>query len=141
MARLLCEKLGVTRWLSVPVNHCAHAYATVVDSSSFGRVAYSGDCRPSDPLAAAAKGSDMLIHEATFEDDLKEEAVIKKHSTVSEALLVGKKMDAKVIVLTHFSQRYPELPELNLDALLLDKNNRCPSPRSYCPVSGRTELH
>ena len=37
---------------------------------------------------------------------------MKKHSTVGEALEIGKNMRAKAVVLTHFSQRYPKLPQL-----------------------------
>ena len=52
------------------------------------------------------------IHEATFEEDMWESAIVKKHSTVGEALdVIG---GAKYGILTHFSQRYgkscPELP-------------------------------
>lgn len=51
------------------------------------------------------KDATILIHEATFEDDLMDHACHKRHSTVSEALTVGKSMNAKYTVLTHFSQR------------------------------------
>jgi ribonuclease Z len=41
------------------------------------------------------------------------EAVMKKHSTVGEALFIGKRMDVQgAIVLTHFSQRYPRIPPM-----------------------------
>lgn len=55
----------------------------------------------------------MLIHEATMEDELSGEAVTKMHSTTSQAIQVGKDMDAKNIILTHFSQRYAKLPRFN----------------------------
>jgi ribonuclease Z len=47
------------------------------------------DCRPSDELAKIGRNSDLLIHEATFDDS--ESAIIKKHSTITEAIAVGKK--------------------------------------------------
>lgn len=56
------------------------------------------------------EGVDLLLHEATFEDGMEEEAVLKRHSTVSEAIHIGKLMKAKTVVLTHFSQRYPKIP-------------------------------
>jgi len=40
------------------------------------------------------------------------EAVLKRHSTVGEALDVGRRMRAKAVILTHFSQRYPKIPPL-----------------------------
>jgi ribonuclease BN (tRNA processing enzyme) len=68
---------------------------------------FSGDCRPSKELQTIGKGCDLLIHEATFDDSMQLDALNKKHTTTSEALLVGKNMGAKHILLTHFSQRYP----------------------------------
>ena len=55
----------------------------------------------------------MLIHEATFDDDLLKDARIKSHSTTSQAIAVGKKMKAKTIILTHFSTRYFDLPQID----------------------------
>lgn len=57
--------------------------------------------------------SDILIHEATMEDELAHEAVSKMHSTTSQAIAIGQKMKAKHILLTHFSQRYAKLPRFN----------------------------
>ena len=50
------------------------------------------------------------MHEATFEDRMEAEALVKRHSTVGEALGVGRGMGARTVVLTHFSQRYPKIP-------------------------------
>jgi ribonuclease Z len=106
------KALGITSCRAVRVTHCAHAYAVVLDGTDFGRLVYSGDCRPSTVLADIAKGADLLIHEATFEDGMEAEAALKRHSTVGEALGVAKRMEAKCIVLTHFSQRYPRIPPM-----------------------------
>lgn len=102
--------VGISNCQAVPVTHCAHAYAVILDGTSFGRVVYSGDCRPSTALAQAAKGADLLVHEATFEDGMEAEAAVKRHSTVGEALRVAAQMEARCTVLTHFSQRYPRIP-------------------------------
>lgn len=48
-----------------------------------------------------------------MEDELAHEAVVKMHSTTSQAIEIGQKMNAKNIVLTHFSQRYAKLPRFN----------------------------
>jgi ribonuclease Z len=107
---LLNKYLGLTNLISVPVSHCYQSFGVVLDGTSFGRLVYSGDCRPSDRLVAIGKGADLLVHEATFEDGMEEEAILKKHSTVGEALIVAKRMNAKACILTHFSQRYPRIP-------------------------------
>lgn len=57
-------------------------------------------------------GATVLIHEATFEDDMQEEAHRKNHSTTSEAVGMGLAMGADAVLLTHFSQRYPKIAEI-----------------------------
>ena len=52
----------------------------------------------------------MLLHEATFDDELQGDAEAKKHSTTSEAIGVGLAMGARRVILTHFSQRYQKIP-------------------------------
>ncbi|KAI8914665.1 beta-lactamase-like protein [Gorgonomyces haynaldii] len=73
---------------AVPVVHSEDSFAVIVDM--YGkRIVYSGDCRPSQRLAQTALNSDLLIHEATFDDELQKDAQKKNHSTISEALSVG----------------------------------------------------
>lgn len=76
------------------------------------KVSYSGDCRPSHHFSKIGTDTTVLIHEATFDDELQGDAKAKKHSTTSEALGVGAQMNAKAVVLTHFSQRYQKIPVL-----------------------------
>lgn len=76
------------------------------------KITYSGDTMPCEALIEIGKNSDILIHEATMEDDLWKEARIKMHSTVSEAVEVGQQMNARFTILTHFSQRYAKIPLL-----------------------------
>ena len=107
----LTDDLHLSKCFCVPVPHCAQAYGVVVKSIDGWSLCYSGDCRPSSKLAAAARDCTVLIHEATFSDGLEDDAVKKRHSTISEALGVGRDANACRTVLTHFSQRYPALPE------------------------------
>jgi ribonuclease Z len=76
------------------------------------KVSYSGDCRPCRHFARVGRDTTVLIHEATFDDELLGDARAKKHSTTSEALDIGSQMNAKAVVLTHFSQRYQKIPVL-----------------------------
>jgi len=66
-----------------------------------------------------------LIHEATFEDGMEEDAVLKRHSTVGEAIEVATMMNAKSLALTHFSQRYPKIPRMKR-AIDKDKDTEFP---------------
>lgn len=72
----------------------------------------SGDTRPCDKLQELARDGFLLIHEATMEDALEAEAVVKRHSTVSQAVNTGEKAGVNFTLLTHFSQRYCKLPVL-----------------------------
>ncbi|WP_295621529.1 ribonuclease Z [uncultured Methanobrevibacter sp.] len=70
------------------------------------KVCYSGDTRPCEKLIELAKGSDVLIHEATYEEADKDKAIEHCHSTSKEAAEIAKKADVKLLVLTHISTRY-----------------------------------
>jgi ribonuclease Z len=116
------EKLfGFAEIQAARVNHCHGSMAVSITyppspSDRHGlnplKVSYSGDCRPSQHFAKVGRDTTVLIHEATFDDELQGDARAKKHSTTSEALGIGAQMDAKAVVLTHFSQRYQKIPVL-----------------------------
>lgn len=108
---------GIERIDACFVDHCHGALATVFTWPSGLKIAYSGDCRPSDSFVKIGQGVTLLIHESTFDDELQGDAVAKKHSTMSEAIDVGRRMGARRILLTHFSQRYQKVPviEENLE--------------------------
>ena len=94
---------------TVPVIHTVLCYGIVVSHKNGWKIVYSGDTRPCPELIAAGKGASLLIHEATFDHSLLEEAVARKHSTDVEALQVATDMEAEFLILTHFSQRYPKV--------------------------------
>lgn len=75
---------------------------------------------PCETLVKLGENCDLLIHEATMEDDLIEEAKLKFHSTVSQAIEAGERMGSKFTLLTHFSQRYPVILHLPEDGPKLD---------------------
>ena len=98
--------LGLAAALCVPVTHCADSWGLVLTHRSGWRVAYSGDTRPCAALARAASGATLLIHEATFADDLAADALAKRHSTHREAREVARQCGAYRTLLTHLSARY-----------------------------------
>ncbi|KAJ5779975.1 hypothetical protein N7457_005135 [Penicillium paradoxum] len=103
---LLKSATGLEDLLTCRVKHCRGALAVSLVFPNGFKVSYSGDCRPSDNFATIGKGSTVLIHEATFQHDMVGSAIAKRHSTATEAIEVGRRMEARAILLTHFSQRY-----------------------------------
>ena len=104
---------GLSNLATAFVPHCSGSQAISMTFPNGFKVSYSGDCRPSKAFVEIGKGSTVLIHEATFDDELRGDAFAKKHSTISEAIGVGYAMGARRILLTHFSQRYQKMPNLN----------------------------
>jgi len=79
------------------------------------KIVYTGDTRPSENLVKLAENADLLIHEATFDDEMMERAGEDGHSTPSQAAETAKEAGAKRLVLTHISARYKDA------SLLLDQ--------------------
>lgn len=90
---------------TVPVEHIHAAYGCVLRRRGKWSIVYSGDTVPSRNLVEAGRNATLLIHEATFEDHLLEEAKHRNHCTYSEAVKVGQAMDAGFTITTHFSTR------------------------------------
>lgn len=81
----------------------------VVDPPRQGRkIVYSGDTRPTEALVGLAKGADVLIHEATFDDSLAGRAAEDGHSTASQAAEMAAEAGVGLLLLTHISSRYQD---------------------------------
>jgi len=72
------------------------------------KIVYTGDTRPWKGLVRFAEGADLLIHDATFDDELWERAREDGHSTPSQASETAKEARVKRLVLTHISARYKD---------------------------------
>lgn len=104
---------GLTDFAAVNVPHCLGAKAVALTFPTGFKFSYSGDCRPSKHFVDIGKDSTVLLHEATFDDELQGDAIAKQHSTTSEAVGIGIAMRARRIILTHFSQRYQKIPVIS----------------------------
>jgi ribonuclease Z len=76
------------------------------------KIVYSGDTRPTETLVEIAENADLLIHEATFLEDLLERASNDGHTTAAQAAQIAKRSNVKKLVLTHISSRYPNPSQL-----------------------------
>jgi len=72
------------------------------------KVVYSGDCTPGEEMIEAAKDADILIHEGTFDEGHKAEALERLHSTASDAAAIAKRARVKRLILTHISPRFSD---------------------------------
>lgn len=81
--------------------------ADVVGPTRPGRVVVvSGDTAPSEALAVAAAGADLLIHEATFLAGEASLAAASGHSTAGQAARLAARAGVRALALVHTSQRY-----------------------------------
>ncbi|XP_037350676.1 zinc phosphodiesterase ELAC protein 2 isoform X1 [Talpa occidentalis] len=115
LINLLMEACDLEEFQTCLVRHCKHAFGCALVHTSGWKVVYSGDTMPCEALVQMGKDATLLIHEATLEDGLEEEAVEKTHSTTSQAIGVGMRMNAEFIMLNHFSQRYAKIPLFSPD--------------------------
>ena len=120
MYQMLSEVMGVKKMCAIEVDHCTESYGCLIVSENergvsdgFGRIFYSGDTNPCNNILNYCQKVTLLIHEATFEDSLTEDAKWKKHTTIGQAIEIGKKCGVWRTVLTHFSPRYQKIAEIS----------------------------
>uniref|UniRef100_A0A3B1JZC8 Zinc phosphodiesterase ELAC protein 2 n=1 Tax=Astyanax mexicanus TaxID=7994 RepID=A0A3B1JZC8_ASTMX len=106
----LLKRNDLTKFQTCLVKHCKNAFACSLTHQSGWQLVFSGDTMPCDELVQMGKNATLLIHEATLEDGMEEDAREKRHSTTSQAIDIGMKMNAEFTVLNHFSQRYATIP-------------------------------
>lgn len=74
------------------------------------------------PLMKAIKNVDLLYHEATFLHEDLQRAVETTHSTAKQAGQIARKINAKKLLLGHFSSRYIDLSVLEDEAKTVFEN-------------------
>eukprot|EP00798_Chlamydomonas_sp_ICE-L_P013437 gene13437-19293_t len=108
-------ELGLNFLGAFKVDHIWNSFGVKIEGESGWKVCFSGDTRPTQKLVDASMDATLLIHEATFEDDMAAEAKAKKHSTTSDAMWAADQSRAYRVLLTHFSTRYPTMPLFDMD--------------------------
>jgi ribonuclease Z len=75
------------------------------------KVCILGDTCDSYGLSKIAQDCDAITHESTLEDAQEEMCIMKGHSTPKMASTFAKSINAKRLILTHFSARYVKEPD------------------------------
>lgn len=88
--------------------------------------AFCSDTRYKPDIVSVIKDVDLLYHEATFLEDLKEMADYTGHSTAKEAATIAKDANAGKLILGHFSNRYKDLNVMLNEARPIFENTVIP---------------
>lgn len=88
--------------------------------------AFCSDTRYKPDIVPIIKNVDLLYHEATFLDELKEMAVYTGHSTAKEAAMIAKQANAGQLIIGHFSNRYNDFRVLKAEAAEIFENTILP---------------
>ena len=72
-------------------------------------VSYCLDTRPCANAVKLSENADLLIHEATFTEELIEESNHFGHSTAIQAAEIAIEAKARRLLITHFSSRFPDI--------------------------------
>jgi ribonuclease BN (tRNA processing enzyme) len=94
------------RFHAVPHFLTTHAI-DIASTDGAGRFTFGADCRPTDELTDFARGTDLLMVEATLPRP--ERHGVRGHLTPAEAGEHGRKAEASRLVITHISDELDEL--------------------------------
>jgi ribonuclease Z len=86
------------------------------------RFAYCTDTGPSESARRLAERADILVHEATYTEDMSDEAEARGHSTAAGAARVARAANVKHLLITHFSPRHEDVGPLLAEARAIFPN-------------------
>jgi ribonuclease Z len=67
-------------------------------------------------------GADLLVHEATYTEDMAGEAAARGHSTAAGEARVASAANVRQLLITHFSPRYEDVSPLLAEARAIFPN-------------------
>ncbi|MDG6221576.1 MAG: MBL fold metallo-hydrolase, partial [Candidatus Thermoplasmatota archaeon] len=91
------------------------------------KIVFTGDTRPISPMPQSWKECDVMVHEATFANDMEARAIEYGHATAGHAAQAAKDAGALRLFMVHRSPRYKD------PALLLEEARKI-FPETYAPA-------
>jgi ribonuclease Z len=95
------------------------------------RYAFCADSKYDETLIPHIKDADLIYHEATYLDNLRERAASRFHSTARQAAELADKAGVKKLLIGHFSSKYDTLEEF-------EKEARAVFPNTDLAIEGTT---
>ncbi len=80
------------------------------------RYAFCADTKYDERLLNHISGFDMIYHETTYLDNLRDRAEARFHSTTKQAAALAQKAGVKKLLIGHFSSKYDTLEEFETEA-------------------------
>jgi ribonuclease Z len=78
--------------------------------------AFCADTKYNEAMIEHIREADMIYHETTYLDNLRERAEDRFHSTSKQAALIARKANVKKLLIGHFSSKYDTLEEFETEA-------------------------
>lgn len=78
--------------------------------------AFCADTKYDESIIPHIQGADMIYHETTYLDNLRERAEARFHSTTRQAATIALKAGVKKLLIGHFSSKYDTLEEFEQEA-------------------------
>jgi ribonuclease Z len=91
------------------------------------KIVISGDTKPVKKMVQFSKFADILIHDSTFDSELKDIANEYGHSTAYQSAEIAKNAKVEKLYLIHISPRYLDNKLLEDDAKKIFKNSFVPN--------------
>lgn len=97
-------------------------------------MAFVMDTRVCDAAFELARDVDLLVIESTYLHEVADDADRNGHLTAVQAATIAKQAGARRVVLTHFSQRYPDLSQFEQEARAIHPDVICARDGMVVPV-------
>jgi ribonuclease Z len=99
------------------------------------KYAFCADTRYEESIIPHIKEADLIYHETTYLDNVRDKAFERFHSTTRQAAEIAKKASVKKLLIGHFSSKYNTLEQFEAEA-------REVFPNTELAIEGSTyEIH